>query len=259
MNIEAVVNTESYPLADQAFRSSCHETLNRTGVIVMRCFLKPEIVDAILREGEDGKHRAFFCHQEHNAYLTPPDQDYPADHPRNRIVVSSKGCITDDVIAAESPLRALYDSEEFRSFLCSVLDQSSLHNYADPQSSINLHYAEPGQELGWHFDNSAFAITLMIQEPEKGGAFEYIGGMRDAEKGEMNFDGVGKVLDGDVQPERLTMDAGALVLFRGRNAIHRVAPVEGSRTRMLVVLAYNSEPGISLSESARMTFFGRLN
>ena len=83
--------------------------------------------------------------------------------------------------------------------------------------------------------------------------------MRDADKGDMNFDGVENVLNGDIVPERLNMDAGALVLFRGRNAIHRVAPVEGSRTRMLVVLAYNSEPGISLSESARMTFFGRLN
>ena len=259
MGIESIVNTENYPLADPDFRSSCHETLNRTGVVVMRCFLKPEIVDAISLEGEDGKHRAFFCHQEHNAYLTPPDQDYPPDHPRNRLVVSSKGCITDDVIRADSPLRTLYDSEDFRSFLCSVLDESSLHEYADPLSSINLHYAEPGQELGWHFDNSSFAITLMIQEPEKGGAFEYIGAMRDADKREMNFDGVEKVLNGEVQPERLTMDAGALVLFRGRNAIHRVAPVEGSRTRMLVVLAYNSEPGISLSESARMTFFGRLN
>ena len=30
-------------------------------------------------------------------------------------------------------------------------------------------------------------------------------------------------------------------------------------TRMLAVLAYNSEPGIKLSESARMTFYGRLS
>ena len=48
------------------------------------------------------------------------------------------------------------------------------------------------------------------------------------------------------------------VMFRGRDAIHRVAPVEGTATRMLAVLAYNAEPGVSLSESARMTFFGRL-
>ncbi|MCZ4279844.1 hypothetical protein O4H49_03580 [Kiloniella laminariae] len=48
------------------------------------------------------------------------------------------------------------------------------------------------------------------------------------------------------------------MLFRGRNALHRVAPVEGDRTRILVVLAYNSQPGIALSESACMTFYGRL-
>ncbi len=127
MDIEAIVNTDSYPLADEDFRSSCHGTLNRTGVIVMRDFLKPEIVETIKCEGEENKHLAYFCRQEHNVYLTPPDEDYPADHTRNRIVVSSKGCITDDVIATESPLRTLYDSEDFRSFLCSVLDESSLH------------------------------------------------------------------------------------------------------------------------------------
>ena len=259
MDIESIVNTDSCPLTDVEFRASCRATLNRTGVIVIRRFVKPAIVDAIRREGADRKHLAYFCRQEHNVYLTPPDETYPADHTRNRIVVSSKGCITDDVIPAESPLRSLYDSEVFRSFLCSVLGESSLHKYADPLSSINIHYAESGQELGWHFDNSSFAVTLMIQEPEKGGVFEYVGGMRDAEIGEMNFDGVEKILNGDTLPQRLNMDAGALVLFRGRNAIHRVAPVAGSRTRMLVVLAYNSEPGISLSESARMTFYGRLN
>jgi hypothetical protein len=258
MDVETIVDTESYPLADAGFRSSCHETLNRTGVVIMRRFLKPAIVEAIRREGEESKHLAYYCRQEHNVYLTPPDEDFPADHARNRIVVSSKGCITHDVIAAESPLRVLYDSEIFREFLCSVLDETSLYEYADPLSSINLNYAETGQELGWHFDNSSFSITLMIQKPEKGGIFEYVGDLRDADKGEMNFDGVDEVLNGDIPPERLDMDAGALVLFRGRNAIHRVAPVEGSRTRMLVVLAYNSEPGISLSESARMTFFGRL-
>ena len=259
MDIESIVNTDSCPLTDVEFRASCRATLNRTGVIVIRRFVKPAIVDAIRREGADRKHLAYFCRQEHNVYLTPPDEDYSSEHTRNRIVVSSKGCITDDIIPAESPLRALYDSEVFRKYLCSVLDGSRLYEYADPLSSINLHYAETGQELGWHFDNSAFAVTLMIQEPEAGGTFEYIGGMRDADKGEMNFDGVEKVLNGDTRPEKLNMDAGTLVLFRGRNAIHRVAPVEGSRTRMLVVLAYNTEPGISLSESARMTFFGRLN
>ena len=75
---------------------------------------------------------------------------------------------------------------------------------------------------------------------------------------DQDFEPVARVLDGEVTPEVLAMDAGALVLFRGSDAIHRVTPVEGTRTRMLAVLAYNAEPGVSLSESAQMTFYGRI-
>ena len=253
-----IVDTERHPLSDEAYRAECRDILAHTGALVLREFLKPEAVAAIRREGEDNEHLAFYSTQTHNVYLAPPDSDYADDHPRNRAIVSSKGCITDDIVPADSPLRLLYDAPAFREFLCRVLDERSLHAYADPLSSINLHYAKPGQELGWHFDNSAFAITLMIQPPERGGVFEYVGAVRDADRGERSFEAVARVLDGEVEPEVLAMNAGALVLFRGRNAIHRVAPVEGTRTRMLVVLAYNAEPGVSLSESARMTFYGRV-
>ena len=68
-----------------------------------------------------------------------------------------------------------------------------------------------------------------------------------------------EVLDGHKSTTTLTMNPGALVLFRGRNSMHRVTPTVGNITRMLAVLAYNTQPGIALSESARMTFFGRLD
>ncbi|WP_232617220.1 MULTISPECIES: hypothetical protein [unclassified Marinomonas] len=59
--------------------------------------------------------------------------------------------------------------------------------------------------------------------------------------------------------KRLKSEPGALVLFRGRNAIHRVTPTQGETTRMLSVLAYNSQPGIALFEAASKTFYGRVN
>jgi predicted 2-oxoglutarate/Fe(II)-dependent dioxygenase YbiX len=134
-----------------------------------------------------------------------------------------------------------------------------LYEYADSLSSINLHYASDGQELGWHFDNSSFAITLMIQTAEDGGVFEFVKDIRDADGGEMNYGLSAEVLDDKTATKTLLMEPGALVLFRGRNSIHRVTPTKGERTRMLVVLAYNTEPGIALSESARITFYGRLD
>lgn len=120
-----------------------------------------------------------------------------------------------------------------------------------------VHFADAGRELGWHFDNSAFAVTMLLQAPAAGGVFEYVPAVRDAEAGDMAFERVGAVLDGTEEVQRLHFTPGALVLFRGRNALHRVTPVEGDTTRLLVVFAYNEEPGITLSESARTTFYGR--
>ena len=258
MKLEQIIRLEEYPITNLDFKQQSMQTLNAEGVLVLPGFLKPSALDAIHAEGVAGLDKAYFKSQRHNVYLTPNDPQYPETHVYNRQITSSKGCITDDQLLADSALRTLYDSMEFKDYLCYVLGETALYPYADPLSSINLHYAMIGQELGWHFDNSSFAITLMIQPPEKAGQFEYVTGVRDAAKGEMNFANVEAVLDGKVTPKQLSMDAGALVLFRGRNALHRVAPNEGDITRMLVVLAYNSEPDISLSESARMTFYGRL-
>ena len=54
------------------------------------------------------------------------------------------------------------------------------------------------------------------------------------------------------------MVAGALVVFRGRTALHRVTPVEGGRPRLLAVLSYDPEPGKTLSEHTRRIFYGRV-
>jgi len=253
-----VADLEQYPLNNEDFRVSCKSTLDENGVLVMRNFVKSEAITSILREGEENHHLAYYAANSHNIYLKSSDRQYASDHPRNRKVSSSKGCITSDQIPDASVLHTLYNAMEFRNFLCAVLDEDELHEYGDALSSINLHYANEGQELGWHFDNSSFAITLMIQNPARGGVFEYVKDVRDADSGDMNYELAGKILDGNVPAKTLSMDAGALVLFRGRNTMHRVTPVKGSRTRMLVLLAYNTKPDISLSESARMTFFGRL-
>ncbi len=258
MTLGDVIDMQRYPLDNDACRASCKATLDEEGALVMPGFLQPAAIASIQHDGESRRQLAYYTVDKHNLYLTPTDPDYPLDHPRNRQVASSKGCITTDQIPADSALRTLYDAAGFRDFLCAVLGKSELHEYADPLSSINLHYASEGQELGWHFDNSSFAITLMIQNPKNGGTFEYVKDVRDADSGEMNYALSGQVLDGEVPAKTLTMEPGTLVLFRGRNSMHRVTPTIGDRTRMLVVLAYNTEPGISLSASARMTFYGRL-
>jgi hypothetical protein len=257
-HLTTIVDLDAHPLGHAHYMARCKHTLDSRGVLVLPGFLQAQALAAIRQEGIDHSGAAFFASGKHNVYLKPPDAQWPHDHARNREVVSSKGCITDEDIPVGSPVRALYDAQLFRQFLCAVLAEEHIHPYADRLSSINLHYAHTGQELGWHFDNSSFAITLLIQKPTAGGVFEYVENLRDADLGDMNYPGVSRVLDGVGAVKKLAIEEGDLVLFRGRNAMHRVTPTEGDVTRMLVVLAYNAQPGIALSESARMTFYGRL-
>lgn len=257
MLLDNVINAVQHPIEDECFRLSSKQQLDEQGVLVLTDFLSEQAIEQIVKEGVKRQSQAFYSVSGHNVYLRDHDPAHPAQHPRNMQVSSSKGCITDDQIAADSPLRVLYDSDDFRQFLACVLGEEKLYSYADPLSSINLHYADQGQELGWHFDESSFAITLLLQSPEAGGCFEYIKNMRDADCGEMNYTGVSQVLSGERISQKLVVKAGTLVMFRGRNAIHRVTPVQGETTRMLVVFAYNSQPDIKLSKTARMTFYGR--
>ena len=256
--LSTILDLSVYPIDDPDFRAECRNTLDRTGALVLPGFMKPEAVEQVKQEGLEKQHQAYYTTKQHNVYLSESDPAFEEEHARNRKVTSSKGCITDDIIDEASPLRTLYNAQRFREFMSDVLNEEQLYEYADPLSSINLHYASEGQELGWHFDNSSFATTLLIQKPAGGGVFEYVENMRDADQGEMNYHGVGRVLNGEIEVKQLSMEPGALVLFRGRNAIHRVTPTEGNITRMLVVLAYNNQPNVALSETARMTFYGRL-
>ena len=256
--IDDVIDPSACPLGDDAFIAGCREQLDRDSVVTIPGFLREAARQALVAEAEAESPNAFFTSSTHNVYLTPPRPELGADHVFNRQISSSKGCITTDQVPAASGLHAIYQAPAFRSFLARVVGEAELYEYADPLSSINVHYAAAGQELGWHFDNSSFAVTLLLQAPEDGGAFQYARDLRDADAGELNFSGVEDVLDGRVPPEPLDVSPGTLVLFRGRNSMHRVTPTIGDRTRILVVLAYNTEPGVALSEAARMTFYGRL-
>ena len=251
------LDTTRHPIDDDTYATSCRAQLESHGVLVLRGFFTAEAIAQVAQESAHREADAYYASSTHNVYLTPPDPELADNHPFNRQVESSKGLIADDQIPPDSPLREVYDDPAFRAFLCAVLSIDEIHPYADDLSSINVHFAPAGKELGWHFDNSSFAVTMLLQAPEAGGVFEYVPGVRDADAGDMAYERVGAVLDGDEPALTLSFSPGDLVLFRGRNAMHRVTPTEGSMSRMLVVFAFNDQPGVGLSESAMMTFYGR--
>jgi len=252
-----LIALDLHRIDDPDYAVRCRDRLDRRGALVLEQFLTPEALDAIRAEADGREDEAFYTVDTHNVFLTPPDPSLPDGHVYNRQILSSKGCLADDQIAEDSRLRQLYESPLLRRFLCRVLGVETLHEYADELSSINVHFHRDGQELGWHFDNSSFAVTLLIQAPIEGGRFEYVTDLRDA--GERNPAVVEAALDHDEGVETLDFAPGDLVIFRGRDSMHRVTPSRGRKTRILVVFAYNTEPGIGLSDPAKETFYGRVS
>ena len=256
--LENIIDCSNHPFQETGYAFKLNDTLNRHGVVVLPSFLRKQALEKLIDEATQNKSKAYYTKSTHNVYLTPKDKTLPHSHIFNKQVQSSKGCIATDQIPTSSLLKSLYYDSEFQDFLAKVVGVSRLFPYADPLSEINIHYYNQGQELGWHFDNSSFAITLLLQAPESGGNFEYVPSLRDSGIGDNEYEGVSKVLNGERLVQKLDIRPSSLVIFRGRDCLHRVTKVIGSTNRIIAVFAYNSERGVSLSEEARLTFYGRI-
>lgn len=252
-----IIDMSRHRICDTNYINELRGRLEGNGVITLPSFLLEDSRKELLEEAKDNKTKAYYTKSTHSVYLSPNDSSLSSNHAFNRQVNSSKGCITTDQIPPCSVLKRLYYNSHFQQFCASILNVKKLYTYADPLSEINIHYYDNNQELGWHFDNSSFAITLLLQAPLGGGQFEYISNLRDSSSGDNGYDRVSEVLDGNIKGTELHFDPSTLVIFRGRDCLHRVTPVVGAKTRILAVLAYNDKPGVCLSEEARMTFFGR--
>jgi len=257
-----LVELVRYPLHDLAgprgrtLLAAARARFAAEGVLSLPDFVPARAVARICREIEALLPQAYYCAQDHNPYLVPDDATQAPDHPRNRRQVSDKGCLADDLFPSGSALRRLYEWPPLRAFLAALLEVATLYRYDDPLGSLNVNVFRAGQQLGWHFDNADFATTLLLQQPEGGGVFEYVPAIRAPDN--ENYAAVAEVLSGTGgKVRRLEVAAGTLVLFRGRYALHRVTPVVGPRPRLVAVLSYDTRPGIALSEHTRRLFYGR--
>jgi hypothetical protein len=252
-----LIDQRTHPLHDDGYRTSCATQLNEAGALVLHGFFTDRFVEAVRADSTGREDEAYFASNTHNVWLTQANLALPDDHVFNHQIISTKGLLADDQIEQTSCLRSVYDSVEFPEFIAAVVGEAAIHPYTDDLSSINVHFHRDGEELGWHFDNSSFAVTTLITPPESGGVFEYVPDLRRLPDGEENFDGVRDVIENAPSVRELDFGPRDLVLFRGRNSIHRVTPSRGNRTRILIVFAFNTEEGIALSESAKETFYGR--
>jgi hypothetical protein len=260
LDIAEIVDLARYPVGEPGWTSGgvverCRAELAEDGACQLDGFMRPAATLAVLEEAGMLSGKAFRTDATHNAYFTELTAGLAGEDPRAISLHSSKRALGFNYCGPSSPLRILYEWDGLVGFLKEVLELPELYHDADPVGACSIMFYDEGDELGWHFDNSEFAVTLMLQECLEGGEFEYVPGVRTAE--DENFAGVGAVLRGDSEPVRTLYAApGTLTLFRGRYSMHRVTPVRGATRRVNAVLAYASTPDHRLTPLNRRLFYG---
>ena len=260
--IADIVDLGRYPIAHLAAARArrlvedCRRELAARGACQLPGFMRPEAVQAVVDEAGALGHLAHRTEAAHNVYFTETAPGLAAGDPRRWQVHSAKGAIGWNRIGPGSPLRRLYEWDGLTEFLRVALALPVLYRDADSVGACSIMVYGQGDELGWHFDNSEFAVTLMLQTSKSGGSFEFVPRIREA--GDERRDAVGRLLAG-AGDGILAMDGrpGTLALFAGRHSIHRVTPIQGRTPRVNAVLAYAQEPGHRLTPLNRELFYGQ--
>lgn len=192
-------------------------------------------------------------------YVAPPDTSFPEGHPRRRPGDgASLGIVAHDQLEEDSPVRSLYEWEGLSKLVAAALGVSRVHRYADPLGAVNVTYMGEGDHLGWHFDQTDFVVSLAVSGSAEGGELESATRIRSAD--DEHYELVSAVLDGEAD-ERLTRFAvvpGTLMLFQGRDSLHRVRQVAGDAVRCVVLFGFDMRPGTTSSEQLRLARYGRL-
>ena len=257
-----VVDVDRYPIssldtpAGDRLLARCRAELAESGACDLPGFLHPAVAAEIAEGSLALRSDAYRTETTHNVEFSGTEAELTEDDPLRIQVRSAKWGIAQDLLPDDSPLRAVYESDELTSFVGAALRIDPIYRHADPLGALSVMFYDEGDELGWHFDNADFVVTLMLQPPASGGVFEFVPMLRTPE--DANPDGVRRLLAGDRSGVRtMSGEAGTLALFRGHWSPHRVTPTVGATPRVNAVLSYAQTPDARLSASGQRLFYGR--
>ncbi len=260
--LETLVDLARYPLnaldgaRGREVIARARADLARSGAVELPGFLTRAGLTLALDDARALAKLAYRSGGMGTAYLELPDATWPADHPRKHFGRYDVGVVAYDRFPSDSPIRRLYEAQALMDFVGAVLERGPLFRYGDPFGALNLAVMRDGDQLQWHFDQTDFVVSLALQDSEEGGDFEVAPKIRCA--ADERYTEVGRVLRGDSRDvSRLPMQPGTLLIFEGRNSLHRVSPLRGPTERLVALLAYDTKPGTTSSPLLRMARYGR--
>ncbi|MBT3559317.1 MAG: hypothetical protein HN644_13955 [Rhodospirillales bacterium] len=264
MTPEQIVNLDRYPISDlgsdacQTLIKQMNNDLDTRQYCVMPNFFTEAAVEISVQEALAKKPDGFANSSDRNCYLHKQGEpDLPDDHPRNTFFHASYTMMGAHLFNDASCIVQMYYWQPMIDFIAGVVGEPALYPNEDPLQPTNILAYSHGDNSAWHFDSeNSFTMTLMLQAADEGGNFEISPNTRTDD--EQHYDKVAKIVHGDRSTvQTVPREAGALVIFRGCNSLHRVTTVEGDKNRLMSVFVYEREPGVTGDPRVNETVYGR--
>ena len=260
-----IVDLATYPIDrpdSDGYRSAVEHAragLRADGCAVIKDLVRTEALEQLGREISDRKHTTHFSTQVINPYFHfHHNNEWPDKHPMNTFLERSSGFIPGDSWEATTLMRQLFEHPDLARFLADCLEIDELHPYADPLAGLTANILDPGQQFTWHFDTNEFAVTVLVEEAEEGGLFEYVPNIRT--DGAEGFDHIQEILEGGRRGvHTLDLRPGDMQIFRGRYSLHAVSRVAAdSKPRHAAIFAYTEKPDVIGRLERTEQLFGRV-
>lgn len=273
--------------------------------------MTPEALEQCIQDAQREEDDAYTTDGTHTPYLLPVDVKgkFPIDSVRNFEMRTRVASIAyDELQTAErnSPLVYLYRHPTLLSLISEITSHNSgddcnnnnnntrrkLYLSEDPIGACSINVFRPNYYHSFHFDESEFSTTLMLQEADIGGKFQYTPPLRKSSNdlalsqvaaiiqsyhedyskdgNESNADFCNPkfaeqkkqssyVAEEEKCPPLHTLDfrPGTLSIFSGSRSLHQVTQVKGSSSRLVAVFTYASQPGFRNSKEVQEMFWGR--
>lgn len=265
LSVEEIVDLDRYPILTptaEAYRSAVDEArvqLRDSGCALNKNFVRAEALQVMSHEIRQRKSKTHFSKQTINPYFhTEVNADYPLEHPVNTFIERSSGFIPGDAWDSSCVTNMLFRAPDVARFLADCLEIPALYCYADPLAGLTANILDPGQQFTWHFDTNDFAVTVLVEEADEGGLFEYVPAIRSAD--DEGFEAIGEVLaGGSARVVSLDLRPGDLQIFRGRHSLHRVTRVPAdSVPRHAAIFAYTEQDNVIGRADRTQQLFGRV-
>ncbi len=257
-----LINLDAYPIdkpENSAYKelvTRCRADLDSGGMFNLVDFIRPEAILKAVAEVEPIlESNSFKHHRQHNIFFKDEVPGIPVDHPSLRKFDSINHTICADQIE-NSVVVKVYEYPPLRRFIADTMGKMDLHLMDDPLARVNVMATRDGEALNWHFDQSEFTTTIMLQASNEGGQLEYRSEIHTPQQ--PDYDAVARLVEGYNSENKIaTLTPGTLNVFRGVNTPHRVTTVSGSRERIMTIFSFYEQPDVAFSDDMRIGFYGR--